>query len=53
MTPFEEKLLVIEQKKLLMLQEISKTLFDTLGSAETGDALKAIRDVATKSEKEE
>lgn len=46
MTPFEEELLRIEEKKLLKLKNINdsinalnRTLFDTLGSAEMGKML--------------
>ena len=46
MTPFEEELLRIEEKKLLELKnindsinELNRTLFDTLGSAEMGKML--------------
>lgn len=56
MTPFEDKLLRIEEKKLLEMKALNSTLTemhdtlkalntnlrDTLGSAETGDALVAI-----------
>lgn len=56
MTPFEDKLLRIEEKKLLEMKTLNSTLTeihetlkalntnlrDTLGSAETGDALVAI-----------
>lgn len=56
MTPFEDKLLHIEEKKLLEMKALNSTLTDmhetlkalninirdTLGSAETGDALVAI-----------
>jgi len=55
-TPFESKLLHIEEKKLLEMKTLNSTLAeihdtlktltanlrDTLGSAETGDALVAI-----------
>ncbi len=49
MTPFEEKMIILEQRKLNELEKINEILHalnenlrDTLGSAETGDALVAI-----------